>query len=148
MNKLPYDFIKEQFNKRGYILLIEEYENNSQLLLVEKEGYKAYIKYSNFCMGKSPSFFTWKNPFFIENIQTYINKKSFNTTLLEATPIIKNKKKRTLLKLQCSCGIIFTKLWENIYGKTYCECDKCTLKKRGRNHRKDKQEAFNFIESK
>lgn len=147
MRSLTYEFIKEQFNKKGYILLSQDYKNNNQLLLVDKDGYKAYIKYSNFYMGKNPSFFTWYNPFFVENIQKYIQKKNPNTILLEAHKIVKNKKKRTLLKCQCGCGIIFTKLWENVYGKTYCECTKCTLKKRGENHRKDKQEAFNFIES-
>lgn len=148
MGKLSYEFIKEQFNKRGYNLLSEEYKNNNQLLLVEKDGYKAYIKYGNFYMGKNPSMFTWNNPFFIENMQFYIKKKSPDTVLLEAKQIIKNKKKRTLLKCKCGCGKVFIKLWENVIGKTYCECDECTLKKCGKNHRKSKQEAFDFIRSK
>lgn len=146
MSSLTYEFVKEQFNKRGYILLSQEYKRNNQLLLVEKDGYKAYISYANFYMNKNPSFFTWRNPFFVENIQTYIQRKNPNTILLEAHPIIKNKKKRTLLKCQCGCGEIFNKLWENLYGKVYCECNKCTLQKRGKNHRKDKQSAFDFFE--
>lgn len=146
MRGFTYKFIKEQFNKQGYTLLSQEYKNNNQLLLIEKDGYKAYIKYANFCMNKSPSFFTWNNPFFVENIQTYIKQKSPNTVLLEANQIIKNKKKRTLIKCKCGCGNIFTKLWENVYGNTYCECTQCILQKRGKNHRKNKQEAFNFIE--
>lgn len=148
MYSLTYEYVKEQFNKKGYSLLSQEYKRNDELLLVEKDGYKAYIKYSNFYMGKNPLFFSWSNPFLIENIRLYIKRKNPNIILLDVKQIIKSKRKRILITCQCECGAVFNRIW--VYGKnkTYYECNQCITKKRGKNHRKSKEYAFNFIESK
>lgn len=145
MEKLTQEFIENQFKNRGYLVL-DVYIDNQTPILCEKNKYKAYISYANFSMGKDPSFFKLTNPFVKENMELYIKRMDSSVKVLNIERIIKGNKKRILLTLQCSCGDIYTKLWDDIYNKRKNRriiCNKCSLKIRGKNHRKDKQEFIN-----
>ena len=147
MKKLTEDFIKEQFIKKGYNL-IGEYKNSQTPCLIEKDGYRAYIQYNNFYMGKMPSFFSLNNPFFKENIVRFISQKDSSIEVLNIEIIIKSKRKRILVIMRCSCGEKFFRVWDDVYSNKYLRCNKCAIVSRGRKHRKDKGEALKLFEQK
>ena len=69
-NHYTYEIICEKFAEQGYKVLSpkEDYQNTQSKLLIEKNGYKSYMEYSNFYLGRKPKFFSYKhNPFFLDN---------------------------------------------------------------------------------
>lgn len=148
MIKLTQDFVEKQFKNSGYVLL-GVYTDGQTPMLCEKNGYKAYINYANFSIGRSPSFFRLDNPFVEENMRLYIKRVDSSVKVLKIKRIVNGNRKRILLTLQCSCGNVYTKLWDDIYNRnSRLICQKCSLKIRGKNHRKNKQEFINkFIEA-
>ena len=142
MGKLDFNFVKSCFLKKGYTVLSKEYIKNNIPLIVEKDGYKAKISYSNFSMGKSPSFFKIDNEFLLDNIIELIKKKNNKLTLIKIEKITKNNRNRILCYLKCECGTEFKKTLDDVKSNKYCLCKKCYLKKRGFNHRKSKKEVL------
>ena len=70
-----YDDVKNELQKRGYILLSSEYENcKEKLLCLDKQGYKIFTSFDNISKhGKSSGSkrFHPSNPYTIENINHY-----------------------------------------------------------------------------
>ena len=126
--KLNYDFIKNEFLKRGFILLSKKYEKNCEKLDIEDlNGYKTQISYSNFQQGKTPSMFSIFNEFTIENIKHFIKENDEETTLI-STCFLGDEKP---LELECKCGEIFYSSWAKIRDNKYIRCPKCVSKTRG-----------------
>lgn len=132
--KLKYEYIQNEFKKRGLILLSEEYKNSRDKLLFENlDGYKATMSYSNLSSNKSPQYFSKYNPYTIENIDRFLLNNNSNTKLLTRKFINSNVD----LEFLCECGNHFHRSWINLNQQTYRCCNKCAVKNRGLSQRVD-----------
>nr|DAJ39015.1 MAG TPA: restriction enzyme [Caudoviricetes sp.] len=139
--------VKRYFKKNGYDM-ISEYTNSQTPVLVSKNGYKAYITYSNFRENKRPSFYGLNNIFFKENMSLFLHNKDCKIEVLDINIVSKGNRKRILLSLKCGCGKFYKKTWDTLYGKTYVQCNNCVKRKIGLHRRGSKQKIFDFIENK
>lgn len=125
-NKLSFENVKAEFDKRDLILLDKEYiRNNRKMSFMNKEGYKSTITLGNLKYGKSPSYFSKHNPYTIDNIKLFLSKKGEGTILLSTNYINANE----LLELRCCCGEVFYRSWVNLMNQTYTTCPKCARQK-------------------
>ena len=144
-NKLSKEYVKDFFKNNGYNLL-EEYTSSGKSMVCEKNGFKGLLSYSNLRMGKTFGCFKFNNPFFEENAIKVIKSKNNKTEIINIRQVGGKYNKQILFTLKCECGKIFTKKWSKIKDKKYVDCNECVKRKRGKNHRKDKQEAIDKFE--
>lgn len=154
MDKLSYEEIKDRLNKFGYHILTtkEEYVDTQQNICCEKDGLKSWCSVTDITSKKgeagSKRFYSLINPFWKENIEASIKKKDPNAKILDIKTIIKSKRKRILVTMQCECGTIFNRKWDDLQKSPYIsKCNKCSTKKRGQSRRKNKQEMLDFFVS-
>lgn len=152
-NKYTYEIICKKFAEQGYKVLSpkEDYKNIQSKLLIEKDGYKAYMEYSNFYLGRKPRFFSYiHNPFFLDNAKIMLYNIDSTTKVLSYNIVKRNNHNEhiCIINMQCSCGNLFSKKWGDIKSNKYLKCPVCAKKYRGKNHKKSKDKAINFIKSK
>lgn len=151
MEKLSYDIIKDRLWRFGYKIITQEdeYKNTQQNIVCEKDGLKSFCSVADILTkkGTSKRFFSLSNPFCKDNMIKYLNDIDEEAEVLEIKQIQKNNKKRILLTIKCSCGEIFTKLWDEAKSGSYgTKCHACSVKGRGRNHRENIQETIKTFE--
>lgn len=96
MIKYNYDQVLEIINKKGFILLSNNYKNcDSILTLMDKDGYYYTPSFTNLISGYNPSKFYKTNPYTIQNIKLWL---SLNLSYLEllSKEYINSKHKLTL----------------------------------------------------
>ncbi len=142
------EFIENFFKNRGYCVEEEYINSSTPIKIKDKNGYISKITYSNLRMGEKPTFFGINNEFLEDNVKTLIKKTNKNIVFEKYEIITKSKKKRVLVYMQCECGNHFKRVLDDINRKDRgLYCNECAKRKRGLNHRKDKNEMFNKIES-
>lgn len=110
-------------------MLSNEYTNNKEPLLFEKDGYKFQNSYNGFIKTDNPKKWGINNPFSIDNLKEYIKKEEATCTLLSEC-FSEN------LILKCECGKIY-KVWlNNFINKKQYVCPECGRKRSAFNHRK------------
>lgn len=63
------------------LIIIGEYKNLKDILVIDKEGYKYKVRYDNLVLSNEyPLAFYCTNSYIIENIQTYLSK--FNPSFI------------------------------------------------------------------
>lgn len=130
--RLEYEFIKKEFQKRGFALLDKEYKNNStKMTFVDSDGYLGYMSYGGLMSGKRNQYVSKFNPHSVENIRHFLVLSNEGTTLLSDTYIDSD----SLLEFQCKCGKTFERSWNNLKGQTYTCCSDCAIVQRGIQHR-------------
>ncbi|EQB4340949.1 TPA: hypothetical protein ACXDAZ_002547 [Clostridium botulinum] len=118
--KLSLEEAKQEFIKRAYIPLFDDYhKNNEKLLCKTKEGYLIETTVNNLKSGSKPKIFHKKNPYTINNIKIWLklNNKPYE--------LLSNKYTDSHVKLKWSCskhGVFFSS-WNNIL--TGYHCAKC-----------------------
>ena len=149
MKKITYKQAQDMVGKYGYIIITpeNEYVNTQENICCEKDGLKSWCSVVDITIkgdkATSKRFFSMLNPYIDDNIRAYIKRIDENTEVLDVKHIVKSKRKRILLTIRCSCGEIFTRLWDEVKSAKYAaKCNKCLLVECGKNRRKDKIVAF------
>lgn len=100
--------IDKQLKKINLIRISEYKGMSNKCSLIDDEGYKYYAQLGNLIYGNyKPKRFYNKNPYTIENINTYIRKNNISCELLSNQYI--NKDDDLLWK--CGCGNTFKRCW-------------------------------------
>ncbi len=118
-----YDFVKSEFDKYGYDLLTEEYQNSHQLLLVKHRecGHTYKVQFCNFRHGTRCPKCANNIKLTFDEIKKYI--ESFNYRLLSN----EYNNNRTRLKLMCPNNHEYETTYDNF--KSGCRCPKCKTSK-------------------
>ena len=121
-----YDDVKNELQKRGYILLSTEYGNcKEKLLCLDKQGYKIFTNFDNINKhGKSSGSrrFHPSNPYTIENINHYAEINGLTSRCISE----KYVNAKDSLKFICECGEHFFTNWSNFSSRHKIKCDICT----------------------
>lgn len=97
---------------------------------------------------RSISKYSIYNENLFENIKEYLEKNKKGIILERIEIVTKNKRKRILVYMKCTCGNKFKKTFDDISRKDRNTlCLVCSRKERARKRKKSKVEMFNFIES-
>jgi len=128
--KFDYSYVKDTLGKHGYTLLSNEYKgNNDNLLCLNKDGYKVYVKFSkiNNEYDTEPYVFSIKfnSKNYIYNINNYFKINDIDCKALYYVDDNRFKNEVSIC-CQCSCGNEFFTTFSSIkYGKTRCSiCSK------------------------
>lgn len=123
--KYSFNFVKQTLKNNGYILLENEYKSNSDnLLCLNKDGYRVYVKFTNIINNYSKEPYVFSIKFnklnYIYNVNHYfkinnIDCKALSYTLQKDIPI---------LHCKCSCGNNFDTNFYIIKKGSY-RCYKC-----------------------
>lgn len=126
MKKLDKEFVKQEFEKQGYILL-EEYQNcHRPIDLITKDGYKGSMDYSHLCEGTKPILFGKRCKFQKENIKLLLYRKNPNLEFIDCVTKKHSGKIRTLVTIKCTCGNEFIREFSHIQNDKHLLCEKCT----------------------
>ena len=136
--------IKENLNKWGFRMLDEtQYKNtHTKINLIDIEGYKYYTSYdqirSNLKVGSKLETVGKVNPYSMENLQIYINKRGSNTIVVDK----EYHNIRHKINLICGgCGKQYQDSYDHIKFKTYVYCQKCGIERRASTHRHDVEDV-------
>jgi hypothetical protein len=118
--KLKIEFIRAAFEKEGYILLTEVYENAHQKLeYICPRGHRGFVSWANWNQSvRCPCFSNMMKPT-IESIRADFAKEGYELL----TKIYKNNKQK--LKYRCPIGHIHYVTWTNWNSKEKRRCPKC-----------------------
>ncbi len=106
--KLTYEFVKESFEKKGYMLLSEEYINSIQKLkCVCPQGHGYSVSWSNWRKGRQCPFCSGCIRYSIEDIRMSLKKENY---ILIADKYINSN---TKLEYLCSKGHRHSTTWDN-----------------------------------
>lgn len=142
--KLNSEYVKKIFKNNGY-KLVSDYTNNETPMVCEKNGYKGMLSYGNLQTGKNMGIFKYSNPFFLDNVRTFVKQKDKNIVVLGAIQVGNKYHRKILITLQCTCGIIYKKTWGSIQSKNSIYCTNCAKRHKGLCRRKDKSEVINLF---
>lgn len=135
MKKLDKEFVKQEFEKQGYILL-EEYQNSHQSMdLITKDGYKGSMDYAHLCEGAKPILFGKRCKFQKENIKLLLYRKNPNLEFIDCVTKKHSGKIRTLVTIRCVCGNEFVKELSHIQNDKYLLCEKCAKELQRKSHK-------------
>ena len=116
--------IEENYNFK--VLPNQHYHGNQVCIsIMDNEGYKGKISYSNIRNGAKISKFAKYNPYALENINKYIKDNGIDCKLLQQ----KYQGWGKPLKLQCSCGKNFTASIDHLIHDKQTQCKECTKSK-------------------
>lgn len=121
-----YEYVKEEFNNHGLILISPNYNNcKEKLECVDKQGYKLFTSLDNIRkrnnLNANTRRFHSSNPYVIENINHYIKTNCLTSECVDD----KYVNSKSLLKFKCECGEIFYTSWDIFRTKNKTKCDKC-----------------------
>lgn len=146
MVKLSKEEVINNFLSKGYILKDDYKNNKTKMNIIDKEGYKYFVKHDALVnIIKSGGFFEKfhsNNPYSIENIKLFLKNNGSNTELLEDT----YKNATAPMKWRCGkCGGVFTKTFIKIQTTTsYCQsCGRESIAESRRSSVKDKMKILN-----
>ena len=130
--KLEIEFIRSEFEKEGYVLLVDEYKNCSQKLeYVCPKGHKHSISWDNWKAGHRCSYCVGQGRPNIKIIRKFFESEGYDLLSDEYV----NDSGKLLYK--CPVGHIHSMRWGNFrHGKRCPECDrvKNSLSKSGDKH--------------
>lgn len=143
MRKYDYNMVKDIFNKQGYELLSENYNNpREKLNIKDNEGYKYYLTFDQFLKGNKSRIFGNQNPFSIENIKLWLKLNSINYEILSSEFNGTHKK----LDFKCNHEHIFKMAWADFQSGQ--RCSKCKGIKNAERCKFGYDEVKSYIESK
>ena len=119
------DFIKEQIENEGHKLISKRYQNSHTNLQIESpDGELFKMRWSNFQQGKRcPQRKGYSNrKYKIDFIRKTVRDEGF--TLLSK----RYKNAHCSLKMRCTHGHVFTKLWDDFYNRDATVCPECRRK--------------------
>lgn len=121
--KLTLEQVEEEFVKRGYEPLFDEYNNNQEKLLAKtQEGYLILINLNHLKDGREPMKFSDKNSNTIYNIKLWLKLNNSKYELLSTEYISAGKNK---LLWRCPIHGEFEMSWNNLMSGQGChECFK------------------------
>lgn len=153
MKKITYKQAQDIVGKYGYIIITpeDEYVNTQENICCEKDGLRSWCSVADIAFkgdkATSKRFFSMFNPYIDDNIKTYVKRMDENADVLDVKHIVKSKRKRILLTIRCTCGEVFTRLWDEVKSAKYAaKCNRCLMIERGKSHRKDKVRALQEFE--
>jgi DNA-directed RNA polymerase subunit RPC12/RpoP len=118
-----FDFIFNEFVKKGYYPMFNSYVDNKEKLLVkDKEGYFGLISYHQLSSNHGFDKFHPKNPYTYKNIENYIKNNNLECKFI--TGIYKNNESK--LTFRCGCGEYFTTSWAIFSNLNKTRCDSCS----------------------
>lgn len=143
MRKYDYNMVKDIFNKQGYELLSENYNNpREKLKIKDSEGYEYSLSFSQFTRGENFRRFTTKNPFSIENIRRWLKINHVDYEIFSEKFIGTHKK----LDFKCNHGHTFKMAWADFQSGQ--RCPKCKGIKNAERCKLGYDEVKSYIESK
>lgn len=121
--------IKDMFNKRNLTILddlTQETTRKTKLNCIDNNGYKYYLTYNGIKDDRTTNFdiVGIRNPYTIENIQTYININGGKSKVLSK----EYKDIRTKLKFRCECGNEYNIIWHHLKSNKKFICNDCSTK--------------------
>lgn len=141
--------IKEDLSKWGFRMLDEtQYKNtHTKIHLIDTEGYKYYTSYdqirSNLKVGSKLEIVGKVNPYSMENLQIYINKRGSNTIVIDK----EYHNIRHKINLICgNCGQPYQDCYNHIKFKNYVYCQKCGVERRAFLHRHNVEDVKQRLE--
>lgn len=121
--KSKYEDIKNEIESYGYVLLNDYYEgNHNRVDVMDKEGYKGKVKLETLRNGGSISKFALYNPYALDNIKLFCKLNGFDCSI----PNQNYKGWEHPLKIQCSCGKIYTIDTSKLVNASQYKCTSCT----------------------
>lgn len=125
-SKLNQKDVEKFFEENGLFIDNDIYIKNSHLLkVIDKDGYKGKISYSNLQKGKIFNKFSesFNKENFVYNLNNFIKINNIDAKALE---IISNDNHgHTIIRFQCECGEIFDTVSSRFVNGTKIKCDKC-----------------------
>lgn len=122
--KYTYIQVKEKFEKEGFVLLSDTYQNcKEQLLYRDINGYKYCTTLDHFVnRGHSARMCHSLNPYSIDNINNFAELNNIESRCID-TKYINSK---TRMSFMCGCGKIFYTTKNNFLSLHKIKCDNCT----------------------
>lgn len=117
------NFVKNKVEEMGYILLNEYTICDEHLHLLDNEGYKYHITWTNL-RKKKPSRFHVENPFTIENVKHYMELNKMTCKLIDE----EWHGNQYFMEFECECGEHFRTCWDNLTRQNKTLCDTCSSK--------------------
>lgn len=145
MKKLTQEYINGEFKNKGYNVL-SQYVDSLTPILCEKDGYIGYLSYHNLQNNRKVSLFGVNNPYCLQNVKLYVERKNYKCKIINIKIVTKNHKRQILIDFICSCGKKYSKTFNSIKDENrYVLCPKCSVEKRGKNSRKDLNEYIKIF---
>lgn len=121
------DVFNDIKNNYGFdILPNQHYHGNHQGIgIIDKDGYKGKMSYTNIKKGSKISNFAKYNPYALENIRKYIKDNGMDCEVLHQRYEGWGKP----LKLKCNCGQLFTASIDHIINDNQIQCKNCSQSK-------------------
>lgn len=123
--KYTQEQVERILSDHGFILCDVYKNGQTHMFCTDFDGYKYSIVFNNILRNKTPLKIHSKNPYALENIDTYFKNNNITTTRL-STEYINNK---TSMVWKCECGEEFSATWNDVVGGKYY-CNKCARSKR------------------
>ena len=122
--KYTYIQVKELFEKDGFILLNDTYQNcKEQLFYQDINGYKYCTTLDHFVnKGHSTRMYHSGNPYSIDNINKFAELNNLTSRCIEDSYI----SSRTKMSFVCECGKVFYTTKNNFLSLHKIKCDSCT----------------------
>lgn len=122
-----YEDVKNEFEKRGYVLLSTEYKNcKEKLLCLDKQGYKLLTSLDNILKRNNSSAGTRRfhasNPYTIENINHYAEINKLPSRCISKEYV----SGKSTLDFICECGEKFYTNWNTFHSGHKVKCDTCS----------------------
>ena len=123
-----YEDVKNEFEKRGYVLLSTEYKNcKEKLLCLDKQGYKLLTSLDNILKRNNSSAGTRRfhasNPYTIENINHYAEINKLPSRCISKEYV----SGKSTLDFICECGEKFYTNWNTFHSGHKVKCDTCRI---------------------
>lgn len=122
-----YEDVKNEFEKRGFILQSNEYKNcKEKLLCLDKQGYKLLTSLDNILKHNKSKAGTRRfhpsNLYSIENINHYAEINKLLSRCISKEYI----NSKSPLNFRCGCGELFCTSWDTFHFGHKTKCDICS----------------------
>lgn len=137
LRKIPHDEIVGNLKSKGLSLLYQEYDLTAcdPIDVIDTDGYKYRIRYTNIIKGKIPEKFYISNPYTIENINLYFSL--FRNGDYKCLADLYTGNDKIMKFIHIPCNTVFEATWVQMQGKLsdngqdryYKQCPKCNTNK-------------------
>lgn len=108
--------------------MTNEYSNNKECLVFEKDGYKYQNTYNGFIKTDNPKKWGKNNPFSIENISRWLKEVGATCTVESKEYNVKR------ISLRCSCGNVYNVSMSNLVTNRQFNCPSCGRAESAKKH--------------
>lgn len=131
MKKIEKEEVEKYLKNHGNWNLLSDYiDNHTSIIICNDLGYKASPTFANFKTNDNITIFGVRNPFFKENIETYLEKNHKEVTFIDAYGANKGGKHRLFVVMKDENGHVFRKKIEAVLSKKYLCCGNCGQKRK------------------